>query len=339
MGSSSLLSAFARRLEGKVAVITGGASGIGECTAKLFCKHGAKVLIADIQDELAHSVCKDLGPTSASFVHCDVTDESDVRNAVDTAITKYGKLDIMFNNAGIIEAAKPANIVDFEKAEFEKILGVNLIGSFLGTKHAARVMVPARRGSIIITASVASIIGGTSPPAYTCSKHALVGLTRNTAVDLGRWGIRVNCVSPLGILTPFSRNFLGLDKDDTIEVYSNLKGAVTKPEDIAEAALYLGSDDSRYVFIMMVTIELDILTITKLNSMPIAANVQTCVYNAVCNLHVYTTDRPSAVGLYAKSVLDCCGSENWKEMKMQEIEDMNGENMILWFFLNKNLAR
>ncbi|KAF8395430.1 hypothetical protein HHK36_019376 [Tetracentron sinense] len=247
MGSSSLLSAVARRLEGKVAVITGGASGIGECTAKLFCKHGAKVLIADIQDELAHSVCKFLGPTSASFVHCDVTDESDVRNAVDTAITKYGKLDIMFNNAGIVETSNTVNIVDFDKAEFEKVIGVNLTGSILGTKHAARVMVPARCGSIIITASVASIMGGTSPHAYTCSKHALVGLTRNTAVDLGRFGIRVNCVSPYVVPTPLSKGFLGVDKDDAIDVYSNLKGAVLEPEDIAEAALYLGSNDSKYV--------------------------------------------------------------------------------------------
>ncbi|KAF8395431.1 hypothetical protein HHK36_019377 [Tetracentron sinense] len=248
MGSSSLLSAVARRLEGKVALITGGASGIGECTAKLFCKHGAKVLIADIQDELAHSVCKHIGPNSASFVRCDVTDESDVRNAVDTAITKYGKLDIMFNNAGIVELANLANIIDFDTADFKKVLDVNVMGSFLGTKHAARVMVPARRGSIINTASVSSITGGVTPHAYTCSKHALVGLTRNTAVDLGRWGIRVNCVSPYIVPTPMSKGFYPVDKDgNAIDVYSNLKGAILKAEDVAEAVLYLGSDDSKYV--------------------------------------------------------------------------------------------
>ncbi|KAF8369387.1 hypothetical protein HHK36_032604 [Tetracentron sinense] len=152
----------------------------------------------------------------------------------------------MYNNAGIMETAK-TNILDIDKAEFEKVLGVNVMGSFLGTKHAARVMVPAGRGSIIITASISAIMGGATPHAYTCSKHAIVGLTRNLAVDLGRWGIRVNCVSPYVVPTPMSKAFLGVNKDGAIDVYSNLKGAVLKPEDVAEAVLYLGSDDSKYV--------------------------------------------------------------------------------------------
>jgi NAD(P)-dependent dehydrogenase (short-subunit alcohol dehydrogenase family) len=147
------------RLEGKVALITGGASGIGEATAKLFSKHGAKVVIADIQDELGHSVCKDLSPHSTSFVHCDVTKEIDVENAVNLAVSKFGKLDIMFNNAGVAGVSK-INILDTTKPEFEQVIGVNLIGVFLGTKHAARAMIPARQGSIISTASVCSVIGG-----------------------------------------------------------------------------------------------------------------------------------------------------------------------------------
>jgi NAD(P)-dependent dehydrogenase (short-subunit alcohol dehydrogenase family) len=147
------------RLEGKVALITGGASGIGEATAKLFSKHGAKVVIADIQDELGHSVCKDLSPQSTSFVHCDVTKEIDVENAVNLAVSKFGKLDIMFNNAGVAGVSK-INILDTTKPEFEQVIGVNLIGVFLGTKHAARAMIPARQGSIISTASVCSVIGG-----------------------------------------------------------------------------------------------------------------------------------------------------------------------------------
>ena len=112
------------RLEGKVALITGGSSGIGESTARLFSKHGAKVVIADIQDELGHSVCEELNPQSTSFVHCDVTKETDVENAVNHAISKYGKLD-MYNNAGIVGVAKP-NILDNTKAEFEQVVSVNL---------------------------------------------------------------------------------------------------------------------------------------------------------------------------------------------------------------------
>uniref|UniRef100_A0A2N9FUQ3 Uncharacterized protein n=1 Tax=Fagus sylvatica TaxID=28930 RepID=A0A2N9FUQ3_FAGSY len=175
MASFSSVSAAARRLEGKVALITGGASGIGESTARLFSKHGAKVVIADIQDDLGHSVCKDLNSQSTSFVHCDVTKETDIGNAVNHAVSKYGKLDIMLNNAGIAGVAKP-NILDNTKAEFEQVVNVNLVGAFLG--------------------------GGASH-GYTSSKHGVLGLMRNTAVELGQFGIRVNCVSPyVGCYTP-----------------------------------------------------------------------------------------------------------------------------------------
>ncbi|KAJ6353376.1 hypothetical protein OIU76_002401 [Salix suchowensis] len=246
MGSVSLVSAALRRVEGKVALITGGSSGIGESTARLFVKHGAKVVIADIQDELGHSVCKELEPKSASFIHCDVTQEKDVENAVNTAVSKYGKLDIMFNNAGTGGTPKP-NILENDKAEFEEIIRTNLVGAFLGTKHAARVMIPARRGSIITTASVCAILGGGSSHAYTSSKHGVVGLMRNAAVELGQHGIRVNCVSPYAVPTPLFKNFYKMNDDEVSGIYSNLKEAELKPEDIAEAALYLGSDESRYV--------------------------------------------------------------------------------------------
>ncbi|GKU93779.1 hypothetical protein SLEP1_g7345 [Rubroshorea leprosula] len=247
MAASSLLSAAVRRLEGKVAIVTGGANGIGECTARTFTKHGAKVVIADIQDDLAESVCSDIGSESASFVHCDVTKERDVQNVVDTTVSKFGKLDIMFNNAGIIDVAKP-DILDNDVSEFEQVLRVNVVGAFLGTKYAARVMKAVRRGSIINTASVCSITGGSASHAYTSSKHGVLGLMRNAAVELGQYGIRVNCVSPYVVATPLAKNFLKMDDiDGYFGIYENLKGANLEPEDVAASALFLASDESKYV--------------------------------------------------------------------------------------------
>ncbi|XP_059627767.1 secoisolariciresinol dehydrogenase-like [Cornus florida] len=243
---ASLLSNVARRLEGKVALITGGSGGIGASTAKLFCQQGAKVMIADIQDDLGHSVCNDLGPAHASFVHCDITNETDVQNAIDKSVAKHGKLDIMFNNAGLVTTGslKPC-ILDNEKADFEKILHTNVVGSFLGTKHAARVMIPAGHGTIINMASVCSVIGGVASHDYTCSKHALLGLTRNTAVELGKHGIRVNCVSPYVVRTELAMKII---PDELFkQIFKNLKGIPLKPEDVAEAVLYLASDESKYV--------------------------------------------------------------------------------------------
>ncbi|PON43717.1 Short-chain dehydrogenase/reductase [Parasponia andersonii] len=247
--TSSLMSAVLRRLEGKVALITGGASGIGECTAKVFAHHGAKVVIADIQDELGHSVSQTIGQNNCIYVHCDVTDENQVKNAVDRAVEAFGKLDIMLNNAGVIDDDKP-RIIDNEKADFERVMSVNVTGVFLGIKHAARVMIPRRSGSIIATASVSSFIAGANSHAYTCSKHAVVGLTRNAAVELGQFGIRVNCLSPYGVATPMAMASCGLDEvglENLLNSAANLKGVTLKAEDVANAALFLASEEGRYV--------------------------------------------------------------------------------------------
>jgi NAD(P)-dependent dehydrogenase (short-subunit alcohol dehydrogenase family) len=237
------------RLEGKVALITGGASGIGECTAKVFAEHGAKVVIADMQDELGHAVNEALGPSNSLYVHCDVTDEAHIKNAVEKAVDTYGKLDIMFNNAGIADDNK-ARIIDNEKSDFERVLSVNVTGVFLGIKHAAQAMIPARSGSIISTASISSNIGGAASHAYACSKHAVLGLTKNAAVELGQFGIRVNCLSPYALATPLARKFVGLDDEgleNVMNSLANLKGVTLKAEDVANAALYLASNESRYV--------------------------------------------------------------------------------------------
>lgn len=235
-------------------MITGGASGIGECTARLFVKHGARVVVADIQDELGARLCAELGAESASYVHCDVTAEADVAAAVDHAVSLFGGLDIMFNNAGIGGAACHS-IRESTKEDFERVLSVNLVGPFLGTKHAARVMVPAaaggRRGGCIIgTSSVSSAVAGAASHAYTCAKRALAGLTENAAAELGRHGIRVNCVSPAAAVTPLATGYVGLEGEafeQAMEAVGNLKGVRLKVADIANAVLFLASDDARYI--------------------------------------------------------------------------------------------
>lgn len=244
-----MASILARRLEGKVALITGAASGIGEKAARLFSRHGATVVIADIQDDLGQKVCDELDTaSSATFVRCDVTKESDVENAVNAAVSKFGKLDIMYNNAGIAGPYRPS-ILDEEKSNFERVVSVNLVGAFLGTKHAARVMIPNRRGSIITTASVCAVIGGMGSHAYTSSKHGVLGLMRNTAIDLGRYGVRVNCVSPhLVATTPLAKGFIDMMGEVEMgKVYSAFKVEELTAEDVAATALFLASDESRYL--------------------------------------------------------------------------------------------
>ncbi|URE12596.1 momilactone A synthase-like [Musa troglodytarum] len=231
------------RLEGKVAVITGGAAGAGEATARLFVRHGAKVVIADIRDELGLSVAASIGTDDViTYVHCDVAKEDDVGRAVDLAVAKYGGLDIMFNNAAIIDRNRP-RITDVDIADFDRVLGVNVTGEFNGIKHAARVMVRRPGGSIINTGSVGAVIGGVAPHAYIASKHAVVGLTRSAAAELGQHGIRVNCISPFAYATALACDFIHMDADRL----SNLKGPVLRAEDVAHAAVYLGSDESGYV--------------------------------------------------------------------------------------------
>ncbi|CAN1306709.1 Secoisolariciresinol dehydrogenase (Fragment) [Linum perenne] len=261
MAATSSLTNFAKRLQGKVALITGGASGIGESTAKLFAKHGAKVVIADVQDELGQTLAKTI-QSSASYVHCNVTHEPDVQNAVDTAVSLHGKLDIMYNNAGITGSYTPT-ISSLTRQDYDRVLDINLYGAMLGAKHAARVMTRQKSGGcILFTASVASVSFGEVPHPYSASKSAVVGLTKNLCVELGKYGIRVNCVSPGAIPTPTAAAAMGVDDlsgiatpmgmgeetfKEVMGKIANLKGASLEADDVAEAAVYLGSDEGKYV--------------------------------------------------------------------------------------------
>ncbi|XP_010036299.2 tropinone reductase-like 1 isoform X1 [Eucalyptus grandis] len=240
-----------KRLEGKVAIITGGASGIGASAASLFHQHGAWVVIADIQDEPGQALAAKLGQR-ASYARCDVSIEADVRDLVDATVAKHGWLDVMYNNAGVLDR-NFGGIIDTSLTDLDRVLRVNLYGAFHGAKHAARVMVPQRRGCILFTGSNCTAIAGVATHTYAASKQAVVGLARGLAAELGEHGIRVNCVSPHAV----SRTGMsGLGKlsedelarvDDGMRVIGNLKGRVLAPESVARAALYLASDEADYV--------------------------------------------------------------------------------------------
>lgn len=175
-------------MEGKVAIITGGARGIGEATVRVFATHGARVVIADVEDALGNSVAQSLGQ-HVTYVHCDVTSEEDIENVVASTVSKYGKIDILFNNAGVLgDQSKHKSILDFDADEFDRIMRVNVRGAMLGIKHAARSMIRYGGGGCVIsTASVAGVMGGLGPHSYTASKHAIVGMTKNAACELGRY--------------------------------------------------------------------------------------------------------------------------------------------------------
>ncbi|XP_059664292.1 short-chain dehydrogenase reductase 3b-like isoform X3 [Cornus florida] len=238
-----------KRLVGKVALVTGAASGIGEEAVRLFAENGAFVVVADVQDELGHQVVASIGSEKVSYRHCDVRDEEQVEETVSYTLEKYGSLDILFSNAGIIGPL--SGILDFDIEGFDNTMATNVRGVAATIKHAARAMVAKKiRGSIICTTSVAALLGGAGPHAYTISKHALVGLVRSACCELGAHGIRVNSISPFGIATPLSCKAYNLEPSEVEAnscALSNLKGITLKARHIAEAALFLASDDSAYI--------------------------------------------------------------------------------------------
>ncbi|KAJ7552980.1 hypothetical protein O6H91_06G079600 [Diphasiastrum complanatum] len=245
--------AYALRLEEKVCIITGGASGLGEAAAHLFAAHGAHVIIADVQDAKGEAVAAALPPPRQHhYIHCDVSQEADVAAAVDLAISAFGRLDVMFNNAAIVAVAVPILGLDMET--WDRVQAVNIRGVTVGMKHAARVMVPAGRGSIINTTSVASTLAlEMEGCAYTASKHAVAGMTKAGAVELGKYGIRVNSVAPYTMLTPMVMDrarSLNLREEDIMALVDSatvLKGRFLQPENVAQAALFLASDEACYI--------------------------------------------------------------------------------------------
>jgi len=243
------------RLAGKVAVITGGSSGIGEGTVRLFAREGAKVVIADLQDDQGNAIANELGD-AVIYQHTDVSSESDVEALVKLAVDRFGRLDCFFNNAGFGGVSGEIDQTDMGDA-YDATVGAMFTGVVLGMKHAARVMKPQGSGSIISTASVAGIQGGLGPHVYSGIKAGVIGLTRSVGLELSAFNIRVNCICPGGIATPIfapmiEEEAIGSNEDIRDVMRPRLAathpiGRSGEPEDIGNMALFLASDDSTLV--------------------------------------------------------------------------------------------
>ncbi len=240
-------------LDGKVALITGGASGIGAATVRLFVREGARVMIADILDENGAKLVRELGE-AAAYQHTDVTREEDIAAAVRATVDRFGRLDCMFNNAGCGGVQGP--IAETDTAELDATIALLFRSVVLGMKHAAPIMIEQGSGSIINTSSVAGLRTGFGPHVYSALKAAVAHLTRSVAMELGEHGVRVNAVCPGAIVTPiFGRSFglppvLAEERTGRLnEVFATLQPIrrAGQPEDIANAVLWLASDASSFV--------------------------------------------------------------------------------------------
>jgi NAD(P)-dependent dehydrogenase (short-subunit alcohol dehydrogenase family) len=239
------------RLDGKVAVITGGSSGMGRATTLRFLDEGASVVFGDLNEQTAREtldLAADAGKEKhVRFIRTDVAEESDVAAMIDLALAEFGRLDVVFNNAGVGGAF--GSLTDIEVEDWDYTFAVLTRGPWLGIKHGARVMIEqGEGGSIISTASVAGLSGGAGPQAYSAAKAALVNLTMAAAVELGEHRIRVNCICPGGIVTPLVQ----MGRAEPEQVEEGMKRLqplpfAGKPEHIAAAALFLASDDSVFV--------------------------------------------------------------------------------------------
>jgi len=240
------------RLEGKVAVVTGAASGIGRGTVELFVREGAKVVGADLQDDKGARMAEELGD-AFRYIRCDVTDEAQVKAAIDLAVSEFGKLDILFNNAGTGGALE--NIENVTGESFDSVMHLHVLAALYGIKHALPHM-KANGGSIISTASIAGMQNGFGPILYSVAKAGIIHMTKLAAVQAAPFRVRVNCICPGLIATPIFGTSMGMARqvaDTTVKAIAEASGSSQPiprgglPSDIAEAALYLGSDGSSFV--------------------------------------------------------------------------------------------
>ena len=243
-----------QELEGKVAIVTGGASGIGLASAELFAAEGAKVVIADLNEAQGAAAAERLGD-AVLFRRADVASADDVQSLVDLAVERFGCLDIMFNNAGTPGAAFP-HFLDDPLSDFHQIMGVNVLGVMLGTQRAARHM--RQRGGVIINnTSIAGAVAGLALMTYRASKAAAIHFSKSAAIDLAQFGIRVNCLVPGHIRTPITNKPLASMSADVtarVEAATQPVWDANKPlkrqgvpEDVAQTALFLASDRAAHI--------------------------------------------------------------------------------------------
>jgi 3alpha(or 20beta)-hydroxysteroid dehydrogenase len=234
------------RLEGKVALITGGARGMGASEAQLFLDEGAKVVITDILDEVGQETARRLSPDGSRciFYRHDVTNESEWESVVADAIGAFGQIDVLVNNAGVFEQG---SILDTTLKNFERTMDINVTGVFLGMKTVAPHMVQRKQGSIINISSVAGLNGTPGFVAYGASKWAVRGMTKGVAKELAPFGVRVNSIHPGIIDTPMLQTFDEAGEGVREMVRTRIPlGYEAEPIHVARLALYLGSDDSAY---------------------------------------------------------------------------------------------
>jgi NAD(P)-dependent dehydrogenase (short-subunit alcohol dehydrogenase family) len=234
------------RLEGKVALITGGGSGMGRVASELFASEGANVVLTDVNDEAGEATAASIGDR-ASYVHADVSEESDAEAMVSAAVARFGRLDVLYNNAGIMPL-DDGSVTEADASTWDAVLGVNVKGVMFGCKFGIPAMLETGGGSIINVASFVAWLGAaTSQTAYTASKGAVLAMTREIAVEYARKGIRCNALCPGPIETPLLLALLSDEAKRQRRFVHIPRGRLGHAEELAKAALFLASDDSSYM--------------------------------------------------------------------------------------------
>ncbi len=254
-------------LDGKVAIVTGGSSGIGERIVELFVEEGAKVVVAARRQEEGTALEKRLG---IRFIRTDVANESDVKTMVDQTVKWFGRVDCLVNNAGV--PSPMVSITEIDVPTIDQLLAVNVRGVLLGIKHVAPVMLAQKAGSIINIGSIAGLRGGASGHIYSATKAAVQSITRSAGAELGEKGIRVNTISPGAIVTGIFAKNAGVEASKADRLTDVIKGAFASlqpipragiPEDIAQAAVFLASDGSSFINCQDIVVDGGMTSITR----------------------------------------------------------------------------